>query len=129
MEIVMDSWSNVRTDLALEAREGIGEKESGLHGVEVEEHYDEESDVHITRVVIETRNGAKALGKPMGTYITLEAPAIRKYRAFWQSSFAGSCRIPTRNSRFWWWGLATGRSPRIPSDRMWWIISLSTGIL
>ena len=76
MEIAMDSWSNVRTDLALEAREGIGEKESGLHGVEVEEHYDEESDVHITRVVIETKNGAKALGKPMGTYITLEAPAM-----------------------------------------------------
>lgn len=72
----MDSWSNVRTDLALEAREGIGEKESELHGVIVEEEYDEEADVHITRVLIETKNGAKALGKPMGTYITLEAPAM-----------------------------------------------------
>ncbi len=76
MEIGMDSWSNVRTDLALEARESVGEKESGLHGVAVEERYDEESDVHITRVVIETKNGARALGKPMGTYITLEAPAM-----------------------------------------------------
>lgn len=55
----MDSWSNVRTDLALEAREGIGEKESELHGVIVEEEYDEEADVHITRVLIETKNGAK----------------------------------------------------------------------
>ena len=37
MEIAMDSWSNVRTDLALEARESVGEEESGLHGVKVEE--------------------------------------------------------------------------------------------
>ena len=70
----MDSWSTVRTDLALEARESIDEKDNSLHGVTVEETYDESSDVHITKVIIETRNGAKALGKPMGTYITLEAP-------------------------------------------------------
>ena len=32
--------------------------------------------MHITKVVIETKNGAKMLGKPMGTYITLEAPTM-----------------------------------------------------
>lgn len=72
----MDSWSTVRTDLALEARESIEDKAEGLHGVSVEERFDEESNVHITRVVVETKNGAKLLGKPMGVYITLEAPAM-----------------------------------------------------
>lgn len=72
----MDSWSTVRTDLALEARESIEDKAEGLHGVTVEEHYDEACDVHITKVVVETKNGAKILGKPMGVYITLEAPAM-----------------------------------------------------
>mgnify|MGYP001116234542 FL=1 len=72
----MDSWSTVRTDLALEARESVEEKAEGLHGVAVEEEYDEASDVHITKVVIETKNGAKMLGKPMGIYITLEAPTM-----------------------------------------------------
>ena len=72
----MDSWSTVRTDLALEARESIEDKAEGLHGVEVEEYYDEASDVHITKVIVETKNGAKILGKPMGIYITLEAPAM-----------------------------------------------------
>ncbi len=72
----MDSWSTVRTDLALEARECVEEKAEGLHGVKVEEKYDEASDVHITKVVIETKNGAKMLGKPMGIYITLEAPTM-----------------------------------------------------
>ena len=65
----MDSWSTVRTDLALEARESIEDKADGLHGVTVEEHYDETSDVHITKVVVETKNGAKMLGNPMGVYI------------------------------------------------------------
>lgn len=72
----MDGWSTVRTDLALEAREGIGEKESELHGVRVEEKYHKDSDVHVTTVVVETKNGARMLGKPMGTYVTLEAPAM-----------------------------------------------------
>ena len=72
----MDSWSTVRTDLALEARESIEDKAEGLHGVSVEERFDEESNVYITRVVVETKNGAKILGKPMGVYITLEAPAM-----------------------------------------------------
>ena len=72
----MDSWQAVGTDLALEARESIEDKAEGLHGVTVEEEYDEACDVHITKVVVETKNGAKILGKPMGTYITLEAPAM-----------------------------------------------------
>jgi spore protease len=74
MVIGMDSWSNVRTDLALEARESVEDRECTLHGVSVEEDYDEAGDVRITKVVIQTKNGAKTLGKPMGTYITLEAP-------------------------------------------------------
>lgn len=63
----------VRTDLALEAREFVEEADKKLHGVIVEETTDEESEVHITKVQITSKNGAKAIGKPMGTYITLEA--------------------------------------------------------
>ncbi len=70
------SWFQVRTDLALEARESIDGKGSEIHGIKVEESYDEKSDVHITKVMIETKNGARAMGKPMGTYVTLEAPGM-----------------------------------------------------
>lgn len=66
----------VRTDLALEARESISEADSTLRGVIVEEDYDEEADVRVTRVEITTKNAAKALGKPMGVYITIEAPGM-----------------------------------------------------
>lgn len=66
----------VRTDLALEARESIGEAESELRGVKVDEYYRETEDVRVTKVTIDTKNAAKAMGKPMGIYVTMEAPAM-----------------------------------------------------
>ena len=42
----------------------------------MEENYDEENEIRVTKVIIETKNGAKAMGKPMGTYVTLEAPGM-----------------------------------------------------
>lgn len=66
----------VRTDLALEARESFEEDGVEIRGVAIEESYDEERDIRITRVCIETENGAKAMGKPVGTYLTLEAPRL-----------------------------------------------------
>lgn len=66
----------VRTDLALEVRENMEENAKECRGVSVEEQYREESEIRITKVVIQTMNGAKAMSKPIGTYITLEAPAM-----------------------------------------------------
>ncbi len=70
------SSMKVRTDLALEVRENMEETAGDCRGVSMEEEYREESEIKITRVVIETMNGAKAMGKPVGTYITLEAPTM-----------------------------------------------------
>ncbi len=64
----------VRTDLALEARETVQKPDEEIRGVRVEEEKDTEKEIYITRVMIETKNGAKTMGKPIGTYITLEAP-------------------------------------------------------
>lgn len=65
----------VRTDLALEARESIGEEECE-RGIRVEEYCYEEEDVKVTKVMVDTKNAAKAMGKPIGTYVTMEAPAM-----------------------------------------------------
>ena len=72
------SCFQVRTDLALEARESIGRAEEELPGIRVEEYDKEEIQVHVTKVVISSKNGAKAMQKPMGNYITLEAPAMQE---------------------------------------------------
>lgn len=71
----MDKFQ-VRTDLALEARESFEEEDVEIRGVSIEEHYDEDRDIRVTRVRIETENGAKAMGKPVGEYLTLEAPGL-----------------------------------------------------
>ena len=65
----------VRTDLALEARERF-EEDAEIRGVSVEEQYDEKRDIRLTKVFIESENGAKAMGKPVGVYITLESPKL-----------------------------------------------------
>ncbi|MBE5883960.1 MAG: GPR endopeptidase [Lachnospiraceae bacterium] len=66
----------IRTDLALEARESVSEADSELRGVRVEEYYKEEEDIQVTKVFIDTKNAAKIMGKPIGTYVTIEAPAL-----------------------------------------------------
>ena len=70
---MMDNFQ-VRTDLALEVRESYEEDDIRLRGVKVEEQSDKQKEIYTTIVHIETENGAKAMGKPVGIYITIEAP-------------------------------------------------------
>lgn len=70
------SGFQVRTDLALEARESISGAKNDVHGIHVEEYDITEDNLHVTRVCIETKNAAKAMGKPMGVYVTIEAPQM-----------------------------------------------------
>ena len=66
----------IRTDLAVEARESFAGSDTEVHGVVVEEEYDEQRDIHLTRVKIVSERGAREMGKPMGNYLTLEAPGL-----------------------------------------------------
>lgn len=70
------AYFQARTDLALEAREYVEDANGNLRGVIVEEYEQEEAGIHVTKVQITTQNSAKLLGKPKGTYITLEAPGL-----------------------------------------------------
>lgn len=66
----------VRTDLALESREKFEKDNVEVSGVVIHEDYDSERDIRTTVVKIETEHGARMMEKPMGTYITLEAPGM-----------------------------------------------------
>lgn len=67
-----------RTDLAVEAHEQVRdiEKAKEITGVTFEEEGDE--NLRITRVRITLQEAADKLGKPCGTYITIESPALLK---------------------------------------------------
>lgn len=67
---------NIRTDLALEEKERFESDQVEVQGVVLEEEYDKEREIRATTVRIETENGAKTMGKPVGTYLTIEAPNL-----------------------------------------------------
>ena len=67
---------SIRTDLALEEKERFESDNVEVQGVVLEEEFDEEREIRISRVRIETEKGAKVMGKPVGTYLTVEAPNL-----------------------------------------------------
>lgn len=75
----------IRTDLAVEAhqlwREGAGDAAS-LPGVRAQE--EDRDGFPVTTVTVSSREGAQALGKPQGTYITIELDGLlrREENAF-----------------------------------------------
>lgn len=66
----------IRTDLALEARESFPDDDVEIKGVTLTEDFDKENNIRITTVEILDEVGAKAMGKSIGTYITIEAPEL-----------------------------------------------------
>ena len=81
---------NFRTDLALEKRENLSSCE--VDGVISKR--EERKGVVVTTITVTNENGAKALGKPVGKYITLEVTPFMKTPTFptgglkcWPKSF------------------------------------------
>ena len=69
---------NFRTDLALERRE-IFKKNNNLEeidGVEIENKEIDEN-LKVTKVNITNQNGEQSIGKPIGTYITIDIQKLR----------------------------------------------------
>ena len=69
---------NFRTDLAVERNEiyrKANKIENDIDGIETEEL--QEENVKITRVEITNEDGAKAIGKPIGNYITLDVEGLK----------------------------------------------------
>ena len=68
----------VRTDLALEQRESSLEGGEDMSGVRLKEWHHQKSGLKLTEVKILNEKGAGSMGKPKGTYLTLEADRLSK---------------------------------------------------
>lgn len=62
-----------KTDLALEIRESFPRNNVEIKGVILEKHYNREAKAHITVVQIKDDKGSRAMGKPKGSYVTIES--------------------------------------------------------
>lgn len=67
---------SIRTDLAMEACELLKSKEENVVDG-IKSSTKSKKDIEITFVEIYNEKGSKAVGKPLGKYITVEAPKIR----------------------------------------------------
>ncbi len=67
---------NKYTDLALEAH-GLAVDRTGgeINGVNLKEAQSENA--RITRIEIMNEQGAQAMGKPVGEYVTIESPGLK----------------------------------------------------
>ncbi|MDP4091832.1 MAG: GPR endopeptidase [Bacillota bacterium] len=89
---------NITTDLVLEANEIFKQQamrdnmqsQGGNEppGVEVEDAGTE--DIRISRVRVTSRTGEASIGKPMGTYITIEVPRLKEND---QELFEDTCKV------------------------------------
>lgn len=68
----------IRTDLALEVRESFPEDDVEIKGVVLTEDFDDKNNIRVSTVIIKDEKGSQAMQKPIGTYITIEAPEIIK---------------------------------------------------
>lgn len=76
----------LRTDLIIEAEgmeagvpvqtQGAPEQEEKNKGVSVKEEWNEDHSMKVTVVRIESEEGAKAMERPVGTYVTMEFPEL-----------------------------------------------------
>lgn len=69
---------NMRTDLALETREQYEQDNVEISGVILREREAYEGAIKITTVIIENEHGERAMKKPKGSYITIEAMGLRE---------------------------------------------------
>lgn len=68
---------NVQLDLAVEAHEILrGETGEEIAGVRIDEEQFEQA--YVTTIEIVDEQGVKAMGKPKGKYVTIDAPKIRE---------------------------------------------------
>ncbi len=68
----------VRTDLAVEEQERFPGDGGEISGVSLRKWRECHSDIRMTEVKILDEHGAEIMGKPVGTYLTLEADALAK---------------------------------------------------
>ncbi len=79
----------LRTDLALEEKERFKGDGGEVKGVSLREWQEADKDIQITEVKILNEQGAKAMGKEKGTYLTIEARGLEEKGEAFQEILAG----------------------------------------
>ena len=70
---VKDNKTMMYTDLAVEIHEECSGRQGEIPGVVLEQYKEDGKGIRVTKIQIQTADGAKRMGRPIGNYMTLES--------------------------------------------------------
>ena len=70
---VKDNKTIMYTDLAVEIQEECSGRQGEIPGVVLEQYKEDGKGIRVTKIQIQTADGAKRMGRPIGNYMTLES--------------------------------------------------------
>lgn len=70
---VKDNKTMMYTDLAVEIQEECSGRQGKIPGVVLEQYKEDGKGIRVTKIQIQTADGAKRMGRPIGNYMTLES--------------------------------------------------------
>ena len=70
---VKDNKTMMYTDLAVEIQEECSGRQGEIPGVVLEQYIEDGKGIRVTKIQIQTADGAKRMGRPIGNYMTLES--------------------------------------------------------
>lgn len=70
---VKDNKTMMYTDLAVEIQEECSGRQGEIPGVVLEQYKEDGKGIRVTKIQIQTADGAKHMGRPIGNYMTLES--------------------------------------------------------
>lgn len=70
---VKDNKTMMYTDLAVEIQEECSGSQGEISGVVLEQYKEDGKGIRVTKIQIQTADGAKRMGRPIGNYMTLES--------------------------------------------------------
>ena len=70
---IKDNKTMMYTDLAVEIQEECSGRQGEIPGVVLEQYKEDGKGIRVTKIQIQTADGAKRMGRPIGNYMTLES--------------------------------------------------------
>ena len=70
---VKDNKTMMYTDLAVDIQEECSGRQGEIPGVVLEQYKEDGKGIRVTKIQIQTADGAKRMGRPIGNYMTLES--------------------------------------------------------
>lgn len=93
---VKDNKTMMYTDLAVEIQEECSGRQGEIPGVVLEQYKEDGKGIRVTKIQIQTADGAKRMGRPIGNYMTLESSDKEHSKEHSDKNLSGT-KLPDTN--------------------------------